>query len=84
LEINRGFYFTGPKGYYLPATPQLDILGSLGTMLQLSKTPQQGLPVFVGDYTLDSQGFYEKNVEYRYKTAAAVARGTRSLPARHT
>lgn len=73
MKINRGFYFTGPKGYYLPGTAQCDILGSLSTTLQLSQTPQQGLPIFVGNYTLDSQGFYEKNVEYRYKTAAAVA-----------
>ena len=75
LKIDRGFYFTGPKGYYLPATPQLDFISSLATTLQLSAVPQQTIPIFVGIYALDSQGFYEKSIEYRYKTAAAVAAG---------
>ncbi len=76
LTIDPGFYFTGPNGYYLPATPQLDILSSLTTVLQLTKTPEPTIPMFVGTYALDSQGFYEKNLEYRYKTAAAVGLGT--------
>jgi len=63
------------KGYYLPGTPQLDILNALGTQLPLSKTPQPILPIFVGTYSLDSQGFYEKAIEYRYETAMAVTRG---------
>jgi len=75
LQINRGFYYTGVKGYYLPGTPQLDILNALGTQLPLSKTPQPILPIFVGTYSLDSQGFYEKAIEYRYETAMAVTRG---------
>ena len=79
LEIDRGFYFTGPNGYYLPAAPQLDFLSSLGKVLQLSRTPQPTVPMFVGTYALDAQGFYEKNVEYRYKTAGAVSAGT-NLP----
>lgn len=79
LNIKRGFYFTGPLGYYLPGTPQLDFLSALGTTLRLSATPQPTIPIFVGTYALDSQGFYEKSIEYRYKTAAAVAAGT-NLP----
>lgn len=79
LNINRGFYYTGPLGYYLPGTPQLDFLNALSTTLQLSATPQPTFPIFVGTYALDSQGFYEKSIQYRYKTAAAVAAGT-NLP----
>jgi len=74
LEINRGFYYTGYKGYYLPAQPQLDIFNALVTELPLSAVPQPLLPIFVGTYSLDSQGFYEKSIEYRYQTAAAVTR----------
>jgi hypothetical protein len=47
--------------------------------LNLTQTPQQTIPIFVGTYQLDAQGYYEKATEYRYKTAAAVARGT-NLP----
>jgi hypothetical protein len=79
LQIKRGFYFTGPLGYYLPGTSQLDFLSALNTTLQLSAAPQPTIPIFVGTYALDSQGFYEKSTEYRYKTAAAVAAGT-NLP----
>jgi len=80
LEVNRGFYFTGINDYYLPGTPQLDFLASNSATLQLSQTPQRTLPLFVGTYQLDSQGYYEKATEYRYQTAAAVAAGT-NLPA---
>ena len=76
LTIDPGFYFTGPNGYYLPATPQLDVLSSLTTTLHLTQTPEPTIPMFVGTYELDSQGFYEKNLEYRYKTATAVELGT--------
>ena len=75
LKIKRGFYYTGPKGYYLPATPQLDFLNALVTNLTLSKTPEPTIPIFVGTYALDSQGFYEKATEYRYKTPLAVTLG---------
>ena len=80
LQVNRGHYFTGINGYYLPGTPQLDFLPSSSTTLNLTKTPQQTIPIFVGTYQLDTQGYYEKATEYRYQTAAAVARGT-NLPA---
>jgi hypothetical protein len=79
LQVNRGFYFTGPNGYFWPGTPVLEFLSSTQTSLVLSQKPVSLYPVFVGTYALDSQGFYEKNFEYRYQTAAAVAAGT-NLP----
>jgi hypothetical protein len=80
LQVTRGFYYTGINSYYLPATPQLDFLPSFVSTLFLTKSPQQTIPIFVGTYQLDSQGYYEKSTEYRYQTAAAVTRAT-NLPA---
>jgi hypothetical protein len=79
LQVKRGHYFTGINRYFLPATPQFDVLDSSRTALALSKTPTKTFPIFVGTYKLDSQGYYEADTVYRYQTAAAVARGT-SLP----
>ncbi len=84
LQVNRGFYYTGINSYYLPGTPQLDICPSNGTMLYLTYPPAMTLPLFVGTYQLDSQGYYEKATEYRYKTAAAVAAGTNLPPLYYT
>lgn len=84
LQVSRGHYYTGTKGYYLPATPQLDFLPSDQTTLILSQTPAEIYPIFVGTYQLDSQGYYEKSTEYRYQTAAAIARGTNLPPLWYT
>lgn len=79
LQVERGHYYTGFNGYFLPATPQLDFLPSDQVTLNLTKTPTEIYPIFVGTYQLDSQGYYEKSTEYRYQTAVAVNRGT-NLP----
>ncbi len=73
LQINRGFYFTGPKGYYLPATPEIDFISAQDLTFSPTNIPQSTLPVFVGNYVLDSQGFYEWNIVYKYETTAGIA-----------
>jgi hypothetical protein len=74
LQINRGFYYTGPKGYYLPAQPELDQQSTTELIFSPTNLPTLTLPIFVGNYILDSQGFYEWNDVYRYTTQAAISR----------
>lgn len=72
--IQRGAYFTGTEGYYLPADWNLEFLASNAAnansnnqiVLTLQKTPRPLAPMFVGTYILDQQGFYEKSIEYKY------------------
>ena len=65
LRIQHGHYFTGPKGYFLPAQPELEILPAHTLTHGLAHTPRTGVPVFVGTYALDGQGFYETATEFR-------------------
>jgi hypothetical protein len=71
-RIQRGHYFTGPKGYFLPATPALEFLPAHATGHVLAQKPRATLPIFVGTYRLDGQGFYEKDIEFRTVCAVPV------------
>lgn len=72
MNVNRGDYFTGPLGYYLPADPVLEFFpcnsanGPGAITLPLQKMPREQAPIFVGTYALDGTGFYDKLVEYKY------------------
>lgn len=74
MVIEDGEYFTGANRYYLPADPQLEFhqtsaaatAGDGSVTLQLAKTPRLLAPIFVGTYSLDSQGFYETDLQYEY------------------
>lgn len=76
VDVNSGEYFTGVNRYYLPANPILEFLPASiananidGTVtLQLSNTPLPTTPIFIGTYALDSQGFYETFIQYRYES----------------
>jgi hypothetical protein len=80
LQVKRGHYFTGINRYYLPATPQLDFLDANNLTVQLSQRPTPTLPIFLGTYQLDSQGYYETGRNYRYQTVEAIARGINLPP----
>ena len=45
-------------------------------VLQLQGVPVPQLPIFVGNYILDSQGFYEKFIEYRYEAILTNPNGS--------
>jgi hypothetical protein len=72
--INRGAYFTGTEGYYLPADWNLEFLATNAAnanannqiVLTLQNTPRPLAPIFIGTYILNQQGFYEKSIEYKY------------------
>lgn len=74
MVLHRGEYFTGANRYYLSATTNLEFLQSSaaaanpdGTVgLELQKSPRLISPIFVGTWILDSQGYYEKALEYKY------------------
>jgi hypothetical protein len=70
LRALHGQYFTGVKRYYYPSNNwNLEFLPStLGGSLayQLQKPPREQTPVFVGNWRLDGQGFYEYNLNARY------------------
>jgi hypothetical protein len=70
LRAQRGQYFTGTKRYYYPSDNwNLEFLPStVGGSLtyQLQKPPAEQTPVFVGNWRLDGQGFYEYNLNARY------------------
>lgn len=82
MDVNRGHYFTGAFGYYLPADPVLEFLpcsaagGSGPVTLPLLQKPRSQAPMFVGTYALDSSGFYDKNVEYSYAGTVVNPDGT--------
>lgn len=84
LQVNRGHYFTGINRYYLPGTPQLDFLDANNLTVQLTQRPTPTLPIFLGTYQLDSQGYYEIGRDYRYQTVEAVTRGTNLPPFYYT
>lgn len=75
-KILAGHYFTGAYRYYLPANPSLEFLSSLNTTLQLSGIPLPQKPIFIGTYRLDSQGFYERDVQYEYVGRTSHLDGT--------
>lgn len=70
LRINRGQYFTGTKRYYLPSDNfNLEFLPcypGLPFTYQLLQPPREQTPVFVGNWFLDSQAFYEYRLNARY------------------
>jgi hypothetical protein len=70
LRIRHGAYFSGPRRYYLPADHKLEFFSVFDldnpTICVLEEKPRPTKPVFVGTYRLDGQGFYEKEIEYRY------------------
>lgn len=69
-RVRRGHYFTGHRGYYLPANDyELEFLpasAASGLEYTLVKVPRSQTPVFVGNWRLDEQGFYESQDVYRY------------------
>jgi len=93
ITINDGTYFTGANGYYLPADPVLEFLpvsdaaaNTDGTVtLNLQKRPRSQGPVYVGTYGLDGQGFYEKDIEFKYMATLTNPNGSprTDLPARY-
>lgn len=71
LRSLRGQYFTGVKRYYLPSGNfNLEFISCYPgqpTQIQLLKPPSPQTPVFVGRWRLDSQGFYEYDLNARYR-----------------
>lgn len=84
MQLQRGTYFTGANGYYLPADWNLEFLQSSlaaanqdgSVTLTLQKTPRPLAPIFVGTYILDNQGYYEKSLEYKYVGTLLNPNGT--------
>lgn len=70
LRAQRGQYFTGVKRYYLPSDNfNLEFLPcypGLPNTYQLLAPPKSQTPVFVGNWRVDSQGFYEYSLNARY------------------
>lgn len=70
MRAARGQYFTGVNRYYLPSDNfNLEFLPcypGLDKHYTLLKPPKMQTPVFVGTWSLDSQGFYEYNLNARY------------------
>lgn len=91
--LQRGEYFTGANRYYLGAQPALEFLQCSqaaanpdGTVtLQLQGTPRSTAPLFVGTWSLDNQGYYEKSLEYVYEATLTNPDGSArtDLPARY-
>lgn len=71
LRSLRGQYFTGVKRYYFPSDNfNLEFLPcypGLSINYQLLKPPREQTPVFVGNWRLDTQSFYEYNMQAHYK-----------------
>jgi hypothetical protein len=79
LRIRPGAYFSGPRRYYLPAQPVLEFLPASGNghvAYTLQEKPRWISPIYVGTWRLDSQGFYEKDTEYRYESGAFDVSGS--------
>ncbi len=70
LRALQGQYFTGVKRYFFPSDNwNLEFLpAAIGGSLtyQLIAPPREQTPVFVGNWRLDGQGFYEYNLNARY------------------
>lgn len=70
LRAQRGQYFTGVKRYYFPSDNfNLEFLPcypGLPFTYTLLAPPKEQTPVFVGTWQLDSQQFYEYNLNARY------------------
>ena len=65
-RIRHGFYFTGYQGYYLPSDDAvLEVVPTTSLQFTLPRKPAQ-LPVFVGTYRQDDNGYYDTDVSYRY------------------
>jgi hypothetical protein len=75
LRIKNGFYFVGYQRYFLPANPQIQFLPANNIQFTLSPTPNSGLPVFVGVWYLDINGFYRIKQEYRYQASGQFSTG---------
>jgi hypothetical protein len=71
LRIKNGAYFSGPERFYLPANHELEFF-NVGDENALSFTlaskPRPTKPIYVGTWKLDSQGFYDKEIDYRYRS----------------
>ena len=70
LRALHGQYFTGVKRYFFPSDNwNLEFLPSVvgGSLTyQLIAPPREQTSVFVGNWRLDGQGFYEYNLNARY------------------
>jgi hypothetical protein len=70
LRALHGQYFTGVKRYFFPSDNwNLEFLPSVvgGSLTyQLLAPPREQTTVFVGNWRLDGQGFYEYNLNARY------------------
>lgn len=66
-RLKYGEYFTGADRYFLPATPEVEILRAehSAQTLHLQKTPASQRPVFLGTFQADHTGYYDAKVRYR-------------------
>lgn len=68
IRVRHGAYFTGVNRYYLPSVYHLEFLPcSTVAPYDLADSPRETIPLFVGTWRLDGQGFYETDEEYRYQ-----------------
>jgi len=67
-KLQHGSYFTGPDGYFCPSEAAvLDIfrIDAATLTFSLSATPASQLPVFIGTYEADDNGYFDAAVRYR-------------------
>ena len=72
-RVGKGAYFIGPDRYYMPAeSSRMEVFPVLsdGQILTLADTPKSQTPVFVGNYTIDDQQEYRRNIFYDYQVGA--------------
>lgn len=67
LRIKKGQYFANVERSYLSADSiQLEFLAANATQFSLQGQPRPQTPMFVGNWRLNSRGFYKNNNVYKY------------------
>jgi hypothetical protein len=69
LRVKQGTYFIASERFFLPDETNMFILNPNATSFNLMLNPLLGTIPFIGNFLLDSKGYFWKNVEYRYKPA---------------
>ena len=70
LNIQDGTYFDGPNRFYLPGRKVLEFFSGTITTLNISETPTWPVPIFVGVWQRDDNGFYTVLKSYRYQAGS--------------
>lgn len=70
-RISKGFYFAGPERFYLPDNAQILFINATTTSINLNPSATPTTTIFVGVWNLDSNGFYNKSIDYRYQASGS-------------